>query len=200
MTGARVHVPGPAPVPQVRLLDARDVAVDEDGLRIWARALTESVATSRVSRSYAFPYALVAWHDQAVGIDIERVGPCSVEFAQLVCTPSERAHAVSDRALDEHLTSLWSSKEALAKALGDALRYEPSRLGSPMYWPDGRAGAWSAASLRAPTGHFAWLCWRGVTLVPGVGRSQHRGSASSVRSSVLRAWTCATSLHRSPAR
>jgi len=161
MTGARVHVPGPAPIPQVRLLDAREASVDEDGLRRWARGLSASVDARWVSRSYAFPYAMVAWHDAAVGVDIERIEPCSIAFAELVCTPSERAHVGADRALDDHLTSLWSSKEALAKALGDALRYEPSRLGSPMYWPDRRAGAWRAASLETPDRHFAWLCWRG---------------------------------------
>jgi len=41
---------------------------------------------------------------------------------------------------DNYLTSLWAAKEALAKALGDALCYEPSRLGSPQHWPRGRPG------------------------------------------------------------
>jgi len=160
MTGARVHVTGPAPVPQVRLLDARQVAGDEDGLRRFARRLTASVAAPWVSRSYAFPYALVAWHDTAVGIDIERVEPCSAEFAELVCTPSETAHTPADGPVDDYLTGLWSSKEALAKALGDALRYDPRRLGSPMYWPEGRAGTWRTAALTVPAGHCAWICWR----------------------------------------
>lgn len=161
MTASPVHVPGPAPVPQVRLLDARHVGTDAAGLRVWARRLSESVAAAWVSRSYAFPYALVAWHDASVGIDIEHVEPCTLEFADLVCTPTERVQVVADGALDDHLTSLWSSKEALAKALGDALRYDPRRLGSPIYWPAGRTGSWRAVSLEAPDRHRAWLCWRG---------------------------------------
>lgn len=60
---------------------------------------------------------------------------------------------------DNYLTSLWAAKEALAKALGDALCYEPSRLGSPQHWPRGQAGPWRAKQLPAPSGHVAWLCW-----------------------------------------
>jgi len=163
MTAVRVHVPGPAPVPQVRLLDAREVAADEEMLRGVARRLTESAAAPWVSRSYAFPYALIAWHDAPVGIDIERIERCSMAFAEMVCTPSEMAFTPADGPVDDHLTGLWSSKEALAKALGDALRYDPRRLGSPMYWPEGRAGTWCTAALRAPAGHCAWICWRGAT-------------------------------------
>jgi phosphopantetheinyl transferase len=55
---------------------------------------------------------------------------------------------------------MWCGKEALSKALGDALAYDPRRLGSPLSWPDGRSGAWCAAELPAPAGHVAWLCWR----------------------------------------
>ena len=176
MTAARVHVPGSSPVPQVRLLDARDVAGDEDQLRRLACRLTGTVAAPWISRSYAFPYAMVAWHDTAVGIDIERVEPCSVEFAELVCTPSEIAHTPWDGPLDDHLTGLWSSKEALAKALGDALRYDPRRLGSPMYWPEGRAGTWRTAAITAPAGHCAWLCWREAALATGPACRSHRAA------------------------
>jgi hypothetical protein len=167
MTAASVPVSGLGSVPQVRLLDARLVAADEAGLRVWARSVTASAATAWVSRSYAYPYAMVAWHDAAVGIDIERVEPCAAEFADLVCTPEERTQVSASGSLDDHLTSLWSSKEALAKGLGDALAYEPSRLGSPLYWRGGRAGSWRAASLEAPERHRAWLCWRGAPETPG---------------------------------
>jgi phosphopantetheinyl transferase len=61
---------------------------------------------------------------------------------------------------DAYVSSLWSSKEALAKALGDPLHYDPRRLESPMSWPGGRAGPWRAARLATPDGHTAWLCWR----------------------------------------
>jgi hypothetical protein len=68
------------------------------------------------------------------------------------------ATASADR--DVYLSSLWCSKEALSKALGDALRYDPSRLDSPMRWPELRSGPWSATPLKTVTGHAAWLCWR----------------------------------------
>ena len=142
----------------MRLLDARELGTDEDGLRAAARR--KAAGAAHVARSYRFPYALVAWHDEEVGVDIERVEPSDDAFADLVCTPEERREADSVDDRDLYLISLWSSKEALSKALGDAVRYEPSRLASPLRWPDGRSGPWRAERLDAPEGHLAWLCWR----------------------------------------
>lgn len=147
-----------ADMPRVRLLDARERDLDETGLRAWARA--ESSTAANVARSYCYPYALVASHDAQVGVDIERIEPCDERFAELIGTPSERAEAASTSDRDGYLTGLWCSKEALSKALGDALRYEPARLASPLRWPGGRAGSWRASELSAPRGHVAWLCWR----------------------------------------
>jgi hypothetical protein len=59
----------------------------------------------------------------------------------------------------ELVTALWSSKEALAKALGDAGDYDPRRLGSPMFWTGGAAGRWRTRRLAVPPGYLAWLCW-----------------------------------------
>jgi hypothetical protein len=67
----------------------------------------------------------------------------------------------------------WCSKEALAKALGDPLRYDPRRLGSPIRWPASRSGPWRAIPLRAPTGHAAWLCWLSATPDRGAARTEH---------------------------
>jgi hypothetical protein len=50
---------------------------------------------------------------------------------------------------------LWSSN-----ALGDATRYDPRRLESPMCWPGGESGPWRADALKAPFGYVAWVCWR----------------------------------------
>jgi hypothetical protein len=147
--------------PQVRLLDARGSELDEPGLRAWARAESAAaVGASHASRSYRYPYALVAWHAEQVGIDIERIQPFDQGFMKSICTPSERRMCGEDAHSDEFLSSLWSSKEALAKALGDARAYDPRRLDSPMFWPDGRAGPWRAAALGLPAGHSGWLCWR----------------------------------------
>ncbi len=103
-----------------------------------------------------------------MGTDIERIGPCDEAFAESICTPSERSGVPGPFDRDIYLISLWSGKEALAKALGDAMAYEPSQLGSPAGWPLGRAGAWRAEELSAPPGHVAWLCWRAGQTSPAL--------------------------------
>jgi hypothetical protein len=144
----------------VRLLDARREGVDEAGLRLRARRESRRCGATHVARSYRYPYALLAWHDRPVGVDIEWIAPCDERFADVICTEDERAALVLAGDRDEYLSSLWCGKEALSKALGDALRYDPRRLGSPVLWPGGRAGRWSAAPVAAPPGYTAWLCWR----------------------------------------
>jgi len=146
--------------PEVRLLDARSAGVDESGLRAWARAQTASSDARFVTRSYRYPYALIAWHDGPVGIDIERVERCDAAFVESICTPAERSEWLAGGDPDATAISLWCSKEALAKALGDALAYDPRRLESPLGWPAGRSGPWRAECLPTPPGHVGWLCWR----------------------------------------
>lgn len=113
-----------------------------------------------VSRSYRYPYALIACHDQRVGVDIERIEPHDSAFAETICTPAERVAGWPPEHADRYLSALWSSKEALAKALGDPLADEPSRLESPSAWRHGRSGPWRATPLATAPGHVAWLCWR----------------------------------------
>ena len=150
-----------AGAPRVWLLDARPADLDEIGLRRWARSQRQPDAETFVTRSYAHPYALVAWHSGPVGIDIERVQACAPGFLESICTPAERWLEPGGRVdADAYAISMWCGKEALSKALGDALAHDPRRLDSPLGWPDGRSGAWHAAELRAPTGYVAWLCWR----------------------------------------
>jgi phosphopantetheinyl transferase len=80
------------------------------------------------------------------------------DFARSICTCSETQRL---RALDDRLVaSLWCSKEAVSKALGDPLIYDPRRLEAPLLWVEGRAGPWQAAELSVAEGHVAWLCWR----------------------------------------
>ncbi len=146
--------------PDVILLDALKAGVDERGLRAWARTQAASTGAAHTSRSYRYPYALVASHSEPVGVDIERVEPFDQAFLESIFTPSEQRVGVGDADPDRYLASLWSSKEALAKALGDAVRYDPRRLGSPIFWPEARSGPWRASTLQVPAGHVAWLCWR----------------------------------------
>lgn len=148
------------PVPQVRLIDARAIGLEDEGvLREHARALCAKAGASHSSRSYSFPLALLALHDAPVGVDIERVGPCDRAFADSISTPSERARDWPEDP-DRFYTSLWSSKEALSKALGDALQYDPRWLEGPGAWPQGRSGSWRASALELDVDHVAWLCWR----------------------------------------
>jgi hypothetical protein len=144
--------------PQIALIDAGPEGLDEAGLRATARGLGAAVGAGAVSRSYCHPYALVGWHSAAIGVDIEAVVPCSAEFAGSISTPAE---AISGSWTgDRELVSLWSSKEALAKALGNAVDYDPRRLPSPAAWPGGVCGPWQAASLSTPRDHCIWVCWR----------------------------------------
>lgn len=148
--------------PEWRVVDARSTGMDEGALRAWARAQRPA---AHVSRSYRYPYCLIAWHDEPVGVDIERIEPYDVAFAASICTPFERVDAERVAEAGAWLASLWCSKEALSKALGAPLRYDPRRLESPIGWPGGRAGAWRARPLEVVPGHVAWVCWRSPTRV-----------------------------------
>ena len=146
--------------PQVRLLDARRAGLDETGLRAWARSVTDASGARYVARSYRWPWCLVAWHDAPVGVDLERLEPVDRAFAESIATPGERAELAGREHDTGWAIALWSSKEALSKALGDALLYDPGRLEAPARWPGLRSGPWRAAAVAAPPGHTGWLCWR----------------------------------------
>jgi phosphopantetheinyl transferase len=144
--------------PRVELLQAGDDVGNEAALRARTREWAAAHPAGAVSRSYCFPYALVAWHGDRIGVDIERIVACDEQFARSICTPAEEERAPwrSDR----EIVSLWSGKEALAKALGDALRYDPQRLDSPAAWEGGASGPWRASPVPVPDGYCAWVCWR----------------------------------------
>jgi hypothetical protein len=134
-------------------------AAPEAELRAAARSHSAPQDAVHVSRSYRAPYALVAWHSAAVGADIERVGLTDRRFGESICAPEEIGRF--GRLLDDDafVTSLWSSKEALAKALGDAVAYDPRRLESPLGWSNGVSGRWRARELSPAPGHVGWLVW-----------------------------------------
>jgi phosphopantetheinyl transferase len=148
-------------VPELQLLDARAAGLDAAGLRLMARDLTDGAGAAYAARSYRFPWALVAWHDRPVGVDLERIGPVERSFAESIATPAERAELAAITDLDRWATDLWCSKEALTKALGDAVAYDPRRLEAPTRWPGLSSGPWRASRVMAlPAGHVGWLCWR----------------------------------------
>ena len=139
----------PSPPPELTLLS---------GGREAARALVP-LPGHRVSRSYAGPWAIVATHPVAVGVDLERVGELPDGFLTTIGTPTERAAFADADPVTLH--ALWSGKEALAKALGDAGRYAPDRLASPLGWTAAAAGRWHARRLdpELPDGFVGWVCW-----------------------------------------
>lgn len=156
----------PGARPELWRIDVGTAGTGEGDLRARARALSHTLGRRCVSRTYAYPWALVAAYDGPVGVDLERVAPCSPSFASLICAPDERSDPRIATDPDGHLTNLWSSKEALAKALGDALAYDPGRLTSPMYWPKGRSGHWQSRALDDVPGHCGWICWTDRPLGP----------------------------------
>jgi len=168
--------------PRLRWLEASDRGLDPDDLRRWARDLSAAAADAHVSRSYSFPYALVGWHTDPLGVDLERVSSLPGGFGGSISTPAEQRERAAEESRDRdpaaggsrdrdraagagrdrnrELTSLWASKEALAKALGDPLAYDPRRLESPRGWAGGFSGPWRARELDAPSGYVAWVVWR----------------------------------------
>lgn len=149
--------------PGLAALDVGQLGLEGPRLRAWARESAAPAGVAHVSRSYREPFVLVAWHDARVGVDIERIEAFDRRFAESICTPGELGSLAGRLDEGELVASLWSSKEALAKALGDAVAHDPRRLHSPLGWPGGRAGRWHAQRLNvAPAGHVAWLVWETV--------------------------------------
>ena len=125
---------------------------DAEATRGAARALSTPPGW-QVCRSYRGRLALVAAAPTRVGVDLERCEPGLHPAA--VCTPEEQ-RLVPDEATRARW---WSSKEALAKALGDARAYEPSRLDAPARWPAGRSGRWRCQALALPEGYVGFVVW-----------------------------------------
>ena len=145
--------------PPYALLQLTDAAVAEAELRALAQAHPAARRAAHVSRSYRTPFALIAWHAAPVGADIERIGPTERGFAESICSPAEVELFTELLDDDVFVTSLWASKEALAKALGDAVAYDPRRLESPLGWSDGASGHWRAWEFVPAPEHLAWIVW-----------------------------------------
>lgn len=149
--------------PSYELLSLPNGHADPTELRDLARAHPRARQAAHVSRSYRGPRALIAWHTAPVGADLERLAPTDRRFAASICAPAELERFGARLDEPAFVTSLWSSKEALAKALGDAMDYDPRRLESPLGWPDETAGGWQAMQLQPAGGYLAWIVWRTAT-------------------------------------
>lgn len=112
---------------------------------------------SHWSRSYSGNVALVAGWNQRVGIDIELTDLAreaswsftNERFRSSMLTSEERSRIASEEVPGPTLsaTSVWSSKEAVAKALGTPRQFDPARLTGAAVWIDARRGRWRAAYL-----------------------------------------------------
>lgn len=108
------------------------------------------------SRSYAVGVAVVAGWVARVGVDVEWVEadgehkwPRKDIAAGVLLTASETS-AFDDaeaRGCAPTLTDVWSSKEALAKALGSPIDYDPARLDAPALWPGESLGRWRSRRI-----------------------------------------------------
>ena len=153
-------------LPKVYLVSADVTRINSDQLRAATRiACKEKGAMARShehhnSRSYRFPFALFAVHSDSVGIDIEHVDPYDPVFAESICTPAEWSTSQTRPETALEVADVWSSKEALAKALGDAVKYDPRRLLSLALTSDAAAGPWHAARIDVPFGYTGWVVWK----------------------------------------
>lgn len=121
-----------------------------------ARVLARSVEIPEnwfFSRSYRDHFGLVAACAMRIGVDLEVID-LSVTADAVLTSDEQRLDGGPIE-----WCSWWSAKEALAKALGDARRYDPRRLGSPALWQLGRQGLWRAESLEVPMGYLGWVVW-----------------------------------------
>ena len=129
---------------------------DSTSLRFRAREFCDD-SWPHWSRSYSGVTALVAgWHHR-VGLDFEfldRVNEptWSIEhgyFRSSMMTSEERETWSVGTTLDARAsaTSVWCSKEALAKALGTPQELNPARLTGPTTWSNAGRGCWRARFL-----------------------------------------------------
>lgn len=152
---------GPVPIapiapgaPMLALLHDTDPARLRDRAHAWGAHRPDGTH----SRSYSDGYALVGWYRGRFGVDIARVTACDERLGASIRTPRETAQGAG--AEDRELISLWSGKEALARALGDGIAHDLRQLESPAGWPGGRSGEWRARALVPAPGYCAWVCWR----------------------------------------
>jgi len=108
----------------------------------------------------------VAVGDEALGIDIERVGPDGEwePLAEVCFHPQERAflQALPEAERAEGFTGIWTRKEARIKATGEGFRTDPSRFSTvPFEGPVSvedrgkQMQDWYTQPLAAPAGYKA---------------------------------------------
>ena len=116
--------------------------------------------------SHSHDCIAVAVGDEALGIDIERVGPDGEwrPLAEMCFHPQEQAFlaALPEAERASSFTGIWTRKEARIKATGEGFRIDPSRFSTvpfaePVSIEDSREGTqpWYTRPLTAPAGYKA---------------------------------------------
>lgn len=123
------------------------------------------------SRSYSKNWGVAAGWSSRVGIDIEvfdhdcddAMWPGSLkDFAAGLLPSDEHGNFFSlhGTSIKYSKSSIWSSKEALAKALGDALLYDPKKLTTPALCEHDIAQKWKSKFYSKLIGNSKILvCW-----------------------------------------
>lgn len=127
------------------------------------------------SRSYSGSFFIEVISGSRCGIDLEIPSDSAIDwsidspaFEKAILSRGEKdlILATEYRDMPNLATVIWASKEALAKALGDASKYEPSDLVSPICWTEGKQGKWQATHLDFVTQSLERLIVWLVTEVP----------------------------------
>ena len=131
---------------------------------------------SQTDESWHLPFASKS-HSRGLTVVLQSNHPCGVDlesldseiepwlfadqrFQDFVLAPGE-AQAIKASKYAEHgflATVVWSSKEALAKALGDARKYSPSRLRSPISWESEPVQNWEAEFIEIEFADHSRFC------------------------------------------
>ena len=119
-----ISLPVAAGAPDVVVFDALEARLDEPGLRDPGANVSSERRPAHTSRSYRYPYALVASHSEPVGVDIERIEAFHQAFLESILTPSERRAGSSGADPDRFVATLWSSRR---HSLDGARRRRPLR-------------------------------------------------------------------------
>jgi phosphopantetheinyl transferase len=131
-----------------RFLDSRTVDPNDGGVT--------SEDHAHRSRSHSGNFTIEITASVRCGVDLEAARDAdeswSIEspmFQKAILAHGEYEQVLQSRhVMHPYLeTLIWSSKEALSKALGDATNYEPSQFASPLTWPDGKSARWQALHL-----------------------------------------------------
>lgn len=132
----------------------------------------------RFSLSHAAGMALCAvTNSAAIGADIEserNLGSDPLTLARTICTPAEMQALLLPpaEALNRRLTALWTTKEALAKALGQGFQLPLHRLaiidGSTATPPPSTHRCWRIVSLRLSAHHIATIALPPQTAPPAL--------------------------------